>query len=119
MEDADEAIPLKRILEQFLDPLISSIEENEVRSSMQTWALDHHLNSTKTPMAEGHVQNVQLPGKDVLEHVYDVHCHPTDEIDIPDAIMGDLSIRICAMATRWEDQERVSALALRYPQKVS
>ncbi len=82
-------------------------------------ASDHHWNSTKTPMAEGHVQNVQLPGNDVLEHVYDVHCHPTDEIDIPDAIMDDLSIRICAMATRSDDQSRVSALSRRYPQKVS
>jgi hypothetical protein len=69
-------------------------------------------------MAEAHVQNVQLPGSDVLEHVYDVHCHPTDEIDIPDAIMDELSIRICAMATRSDDQLRVSALAKRYPQKV-
>ena len=40
---------------------------------------------------------------DVLEHVVDVHCHPTDSAISPRAI-EELPIKICAMATRPDDQ---------------
>ena len=40
---------------------------------------------------------------DVLKHVVDVHCHPTDsEMTAQD--IKELTIKICAMATRPSDQ---------------
>lgn len=69
-------------------------------------------------MADAHVEDVQLPGIDVLKHVVDAHCHPTDEIDISSEDMDSMSIKICAMATRSDDQIRVAELAQRYPEKV-
>lgn len=42
---------------------------------------------------------------DVLKHVVDVHCHPTDSETSPEAIQK-LPIKICAMATRPGDQVR-------------
>jgi Tat protein secretion system quality control protein TatD with DNase activity len=59
-----------------------------------------------------------LPSKDVLEHVVDVHCHPTDEIEIADHVMNSLHIKICAMATNSNDQQRVADLAKRFPHNV-
>jgi hypothetical protein len=53
----------------------------------------------------------------VLRHVVDVHCHPTDS-PTPLSTMNSLPIRICAMATRRDDQERVAELALQHPEKV-
>lgn len=58
-----------------------------------------------------------LPPREVLEHVVDVHCHPTDSPCPADA-MDNLAVRICAMATRTSDQSLVRDLALAYPQKV-
>lgn len=60
----------------------------------------------------------QLPGRDVLQHVVDVHCHPTDEPQIPEDVMSALDIKVCAMASRFDDQQRVSELALKFPDKV-
>jgi Tat protein secretion system quality control protein TatD with DNase activity len=59
-----------------------------------------------------------LPSKDILEHIVDVHCHPTDEIEIADDVMTNLHIKICAMATNSEDQQRVAELARRFPGNV-
>ena len=59
-----------------------------------------------------------LPVKDVLEHVVDVHCHPTDnEVGVEDA--ANLSIRLCAMATRADDQAKVADLATKNPKRVN
>ena len=58
-----------------------------------------------------------LPSSDVLKHIVDVHCHPTDS-EITEEHMRELEITICAMATRREDQELVADLALKYPDKV-
>lgn len=59
----------------------------------------------------------ELPSKEVLKHVVDVHCHPTDSQITPDAI-DDLPIIICAMATRQSDQALVANLARAHPEKV-
>ena len=56
--------------------------------------------------------------KDVLAHVVDVHCHPTDnEIGVEDA--ANLPIRLCAMASRADDQTKVAELATKNPKKVN
>ncbi|KAF8346953.1 TatD DNase family Scn1 [Amanita rubescens] len=59
-----------------------------------------------------------LPNEQILRHVVDVHCHPTDAPQIPHETMQRLSITLCAMATRQSDQQRVRDLALQYPDKV-
>ena len=58
-----------------------------------------------------------IPGAQVLQHVTDVHCHPTDS-PIPRESMQDLSITICAMSTRPSDQVLVRELAEAHPDKV-
>ena len=58
-----------------------------------------------------------LPSPDVLAHVMDVHCHPTDS-SLDEELFSNLYHRICAMATRGTDQELVTDLARRYPDKV-
>ena len=55
---------------------------------------------------------------DVLRHVVDVHCHPTDAGNIPPEAMENLEITICAMASMQSDQRKVAALAEAYPDKV-
>ncbi|PSR71090.1 hypothetical protein PHLCEN_2v13059 [Hermanssonia centrifuga] len=59
----------------------------------------------------------QLGPPEVLAHVVDVHCHPTDSRISPE-VMDSLPIRICAMATRGNDQALVRNLAKEYPEKV-
>ncbi|CAK5280323.1 unnamed protein product [Mycena citricolor] len=54
---------------------------------------------------------------DVLRHVVDVHCHPTESY-VPPESMDRLGIRVCAMSTHRDDQSRVCNLALKYPEKV-
>lgn len=54
----------------------------------------------------------------VLEHLTDVHCHPTDS-PAPPEIMNALPIHVCAMATRDSDQSLVKDLAIAYPDKVT
>ena len=61
---------------------------------------------------------VPLPNEQILRHVVDVHCHPTDAPQISHETMQRLSITLCAMATRQSDQQRVRDLALQYPDKV-
>ncbi|KIJ22014.1 hypothetical protein PAXINDRAFT_173990 [Paxillus involutus ATCC 200175] len=58
-----------------------------------------------------------LPSLDVLRHVVDVHCHPTDSVATTEA-MNNLSITICAMSSRQADQLLVRDLAKVYPEKV-
>lgn len=55
----------------------------------------------------------------VLQHVVDVHCHPTESPATlsPDS-MHRLPITICPMASRKSDQPRVRALAQAHPDKV-
>lgn len=55
--------------------------------------------------------------REVLAHVVDVHCHPTDS-PCPDEVMHSLAVRVCAMATRASDQPLVRDLAAAYPDKV-
>ena len=64
------------------------------------------------------MDHMVLPAHDVLAHVVDVHCHPTDnEVGIED--VANLPIRLCAMATRADDQAKVADLATKNPKRVS
>ncbi|KAI0756466.1 hypothetical protein C8Q80DRAFT_32857 [Daedaleopsis nitida] len=57
--------------------------------------------------------------REVLAHVLDVHCHPTDsDMKMTHSVVEDMTIRICAMATRRSDQRLVADLARRHPDKV-
>ena len=57
--------------------------------------------------------------RDVLEHVVDVHCHPTDsDMAMTLAVVQDIPMRLCAMATRQSDQRLVADLARAHPDKV-
>jgi Tat protein secretion system quality control protein TatD with DNase activity len=60
----------------------------------------------------------QLPSQDVLHHIIDVHCHPTDAPTISPNSMDRLQITICAMSTMQSDQQLVRDLATSYPTKV-
>ena len=60
-----------------------------------------------------------VPKKVVLQHIVDVHCHPTDSPDgISPISMERLGITVCAMSTMQTDQVRVRDLATAYPEKV-
>lgn len=60
-----------------------------------------------------------LPRPSVLAHITDVHCHPTDAQDVPTESMERLQITICAMSSNPLDQEKVKALAIKFPDKVT
>ena len=60
---------------------------------------------------------ISKPPQDVLRHVVDVHCHPTDS-EIRDEVVEEMSITICAMATKPDDQALVAELANKFPTKV-
>jgi Tat protein secretion system quality control protein TatD with DNase activity len=61
-----------------------------------------------------------LPHPSVLAHITDVHCHPTDAQDgVPTKSMEQLPIKICAMSTTHLNQEKVKALANKFPDKVT
>ncbi|EJU02652.1 Metallo-dependent hydrolase [Dacryopinax primogenitus] len=64
------------------------------------------------------VSSTHLPPAELLAHLTDVHCHPTDS-DTPKDVMEALVIRVCAMATRSDDQEKVADLAREWPDKVT
>ncbi|KAG9314127.1 hypothetical protein JVU11DRAFT_4912 [Chiua virens] len=65
-----------------------------------------------------HVESsLPLPPLDVLRHVVDVHCHPTDS-DITAQAIDNLAITICAMSSRAADQPLVRDLARAHPDKV-
>ena len=60
-----------------------------------------------------------LPNKVILQHIVDVHCHPTDPPDgVSPISMQRLGITVCAMSTMQTDQGRVRELATAYPEKV-
>lgn len=59
-----------------------------------------------------------LPSQEVLHHVVDVHCHPTDAPSVSPHSMDRLQITICAMSTMQSDQQLVHDLAISYPTKV-
>ncbi|KAG8882768.1 hypothetical protein FRB99_004639, partial [Tulasnella sp. 403] len=61
------------------------------------------VDGTTTPAME--TQALPLPSPDILQHVVDVHCHPTDT-DVSDGSMDDLKIKICAMSSRADDQPK-------------
>ena len=57
--------------------------------------------------------------REVLAHVIDVHCHPTDsDMAMTHKVADDMAIRVCAMATRRSDQKLVADLARAHPDKV-
>lgn len=58
-----------------------------------------------------------MPPTDVLQHVIDVHAHPTDS-NITEAEIDQLPITVCAMATRHNDQQLVAKLARALPEKI-
>lgn len=64
------------------------------------------------------MSETDLPNAQVLRHVVDVHCHPTDAGHITSESMDNLAITICAMSTMQSDQSRVRDLANAYPDKV-
>ncbi|KAG8983757.1 hypothetical protein FRB90_005781, partial [Tulasnella sp. 427] len=75
------------------------------------------LHSTAPPLMAT-ITHEPLPPNDVLSHVIDAHCHPTDN-EIPASVMDDLKTHICAMASRQDDQVRVADLARQWPDKVT
>ncbi|KAG6837326.1 hypothetical protein H0H93_011421 [Arthromyces matolae] len=60
-----------------------------------------------------------LPPSSVLEHIVDVHCHPTDAPGISSESISQLPITICAMSSMETDQHLVRNLALANPDKLS
>ncbi|KAJ6503251.1 TatD DNase family Scn1 [Mycena vitilis] len=56
--------------------------------------------------------------RSVLQHVRDVHCHPTEADSISGESMARLAIGCCAMSTHQGDQSLVRDLALQNPDKV-
>ncbi|KAF8832019.1 hypothetical protein HHX47_DHR1001201 [Lentinula edodes] len=60
----------------------------------------------------------ELPPSEVLQHVVDVHCHPTDAPSILPESMEKLDITICAMSSNPSDQPLVYNLAKSHPRKV-
>ncbi|CCA67160.1 related to Cut9 interacting protein scn1 [Serendipita indica DSM 11827] len=59
-----------------------------------------------------------LPPREVLAHLVDVHCHPTEELNISDEVMRALPIRLCSMSSNFDDQDKVEDLYNGYPDKV-
>jgi Tat protein secretion system quality control protein TatD with DNase activity len=52
---------------------------------------------------------------DVLPHIVDAHCHPTNATDEE---MAGVTSRMCIMSMHQEDQKQVEVLAEKYPTKV-
>jgi len=55
---------------------------------------------------------------EVLKHIVDAHCHPTDAQNVSDEAMERLDITICPMSSMKSDQDKVAQLATKYPSKV-
>ncbi|KAJ4002267.1 hypothetical protein F5050DRAFT_1559054 [Lentinula boryana] len=64
------------------------------------------------------MSSTELPSSEILRHLVDVHCHPTDAPSISPASMEKLGITICAMSSKASDQLLVYNLAKSYPKKV-
>ncbi|KAH9178653.1 TatD DNase family Scn1 [Lactarius sanguifluus] len=58
------------------------------------------------------------PAPQVLEHLVDVHCHPTDAPSITASSIESLPCTLCAMSTQAGDQSKVAALARAHPDRV-
>ncbi|KAH9081590.1 TatD DNase family Scn1 [Lactarius deliciosus] len=58
------------------------------------------------------------PAPQVLEHLVDVHCHPTDAPSITASSVESLPCTLCAMSTQAGDQSKVAALARAHPDRV-
>lgn len=73
-------------------------------------------NQERTIMAPDH--HFALPDdEELLKHVVDVHCHPTESPIVPEAVRA-CAVTVCAMASNPNDQELVKSLALEHPDKV-
>ncbi|KAH9971899.1 hypothetical protein BJV77DRAFT_1057218 [Russula vinacea] len=59
-----------------------------------------------------------LPASEVLAHLVDVHCHPTDAPSIAASTIGSLPCTLCAMSTQQGDQSKVAWLARARPDRV-
>src|SRR6266404_667477 len=59
-----------------------------------------------------------LPAPEVLAHLVDVHCHPTDAPSVTASSIESLPCTLCAMSTRAEDQSKVAALARAHPERI-
>ncbi|KAF9074909.1 TatD DNase family Scn1 [Rhodocollybia butyracea] len=63
--------------------------------------------------------SLALPSPDVLRHIVDVHCHPTDAPTIIPEAMENLALgTIVSMSSCSRDQVLVRNLAMSYPDKV-
>ncbi|KAF9567772.1 TatD DNase family Scn1 [Agrocybe pediades] len=78
--------------------------------------LSSHTNDTHDGSSSSN--NNILPSPDILRHIVDVHCHPTDSWPVRTDAMQDLGITICAMSSMASDQSKVKELASSYPEKV-
>lgn len=59
-----------------------------------------------------------LPAPEVLAHLVDVHCHPTDVPSIASSTIESLPCTLCAMSTQEGDQSKVAALARARPDRI-
>ena len=75
--------------------------------------------SSSPPDVAHNISSTSLPHPEVLRHVVDVHCHPTDTWPVSDEyLINDLQITVCAMSTRAFDQGLVHELASVHPKRV-
>jgi Tat protein secretion system quality control protein TatD with DNase activity len=58
------------------------------------------------------------PAPQVLAHLVDVHCHPTDAPSITTSSIESLPSTLCAMSTQAGDQSKVAALARAHPDRI-
>lgn len=58
------------------------------------------------------------PSPQVLAHLVDVHCHPTDSPSITTSLIESLPCTLCAMSTHAGDQSKVAALARAHPDRI-
>jgi len=59
-----------------------------------------------------------LPPPEILAHLVDVHCHPTDAPEIAASTIESIPCTLCAMSTQEGDQSKVAALARARPDRV-
>ena len=58
------------------------------------------------------------PAPQILAHLVDVHCHPTDGPSITTSPIESLPCTLCAMSTQAGDQSKVAALAQAHPDRI-
>jgi len=115
--DEDAAILESLVPTRLMLLLMVLLGRSEGRGNMHT-GKESGTESLASTTALDMTEIPSLPSSDVLEHIVDVHCHPTDEAEIADDVMNNLHIKICAMATNSNDQQRVAGLAMRFPDNV-